>query len=51
MEENKREITVYVHNLSTLKTSGKENTYFDMQLQTEKNVVRAVCFSSRKQGI
>ena len=48
MEENKREITAYVHNLSPLKTSGKKNTYFDMQLQTEKNVVCAVCFSSRK---
>ena len=50
--ENKQ-VIAYIHNLSPIKTSGNKSThtkstYFDMQLQTENNVVRGVCFSSTK---
>ncbi|CAB3986871.1 Hypothetical predicted protein [Paramuricea clavata] len=45
----KRELVAYVHNVSPVKTSGgKKKSYFDMQLQTENDVVRGVCFASTR---
>jgi hypothetical protein len=45
----KRELVAYVHNVSPVKTSvGKKKSYFDMQLQTENDVVRRVCFASTR---
>lgn len=35
----------YVHNLSEIKTSQRNNLYFDMSLQTQDKLYRAVCFS------
>ena len=41
------ELTGYLHNISPLK-KGSKTTWFDMQIQTEAEVVRGVCFSAAK---
>ena len=38
----------YVHNLSEIKTSQRNNLYFDMSLQTQEKLYRALCFSPEK---
>ena len=40
-------IIAYVHNLS-IKTSKQNNLYFDMSLETQDKLYRAVCFSPEK---
>ena len=41
------EHTGYLHNISPLK-KGSKTTWFDMQIQTEAEVVRGVCLSAAK---
>lgn len=38
----------YLHGLSPIKTSQRNNNYFEVQLQTETNTLRSVCFSAEK---
>ena len=38
----------YLHNLSPIKKSQKNNMYFDMTLQTKNGTYRSVCFSPEK---
>ena len=38
----------YLHNLSPIKKSQRDNLYFDMTLQTEDTTYRSVCFSPEK---
>ena len=38
----------YLHNLSPIKTSKSNNQYFDLQIQTSKEIYRTVCFSPDK---
>ena len=38
----------YLHNLSPMKKSQRDNLYFDMTLQTEQTTYRTVCFSPEK---
>ena len=38
----------YLHNMSPIKTSQRNNLYFDMTLQTENGCYRTVCFSPEK---
>ena len=58
--ENKEIITInfflalpivgYLHQLSPIKTSQRNNPYFDVQLQTQTDNIRNVCFSADKHG-
>ena len=41
-------IIAYVHDLSEIKRSQRNNLYFDMSLQTQDKLYRAVCFSPEK---
>lgn len=47
MDKDEPEISGYVHNVSPIKKSSKA-TYFDMQVQTKSELLRAVCFSPKK---
>lgn len=38
----------YVHGLSEIKTSQRDNLYFEMKLQTKEKTYRTVCFSPEK---
>lgn len=46
MDDETKEISGYIHNVSPLK--GSKSTYFDMVVQTKTDVYRAVCFSPKK---
>ncbi|XP_028417728.1 uncharacterized protein LOC114542249 isoform X2 [Dendronephthya gigantea] len=41
-------ILAYIHNLSPLKSSQRNNLYFDLTLQTSQGSYRTVCFSPEK---
>lgn len=41
-------VVAYIHNLSPIKTSQRNNQYFDVHLQTENKSIRTVCFSPEK---
>jgi hypothetical protein len=48
-KKNAKEIDCFVHSVSPIKTGGdKKWWYFDCNLQTKDNVVRAVCFSPER---
>lgn len=47
MDEQEPEIAGYIHNISPLKKSSK-TTYFDLQVQTKSELLRAVCFTPKK---
>ena len=41
-------IVAYVHDLSEIRTSQRNNAYFELKLQTPKKTYRTVCFSLEK---
>ncbi|CAH3146135.1 unnamed protein product [Porites lobata] len=45
MDDETKEISGYIHNVSPLK--GSKSTYYDMVVQTKTDVFRAVCFSPK----
>lgn len=45
---NNQPITAYIHDLTEIKTSANNNLYFNLQLQTEEESFRAVCYSPDK---
>ena len=45
MDDETKEISGYIHNISPLK--GSKSTYYDMVVQTKTDVFRAVCFSPK----
>ena len=46
MDDETKEISGYIHNVSPLK--GSKSTYFDMVVQTKTDAFRAFCFSPKK---
>lgn len=44
---NQSTITGFIHNVSPVKKSNR-TSYFDINIQTEKEVLRGVCFSMPK---
>ena len=47
MEDSEGEISGYVHNVFAI-GQGQSKKFFDFCLQTENDVIRAVCFSPSK---
>ena len=46
----KKVVKGYIHNVSSVKRSVKSRTpYFDMQIQTESDLIQGVCFSPTRQ--
>ena len=43
-------IIAYVHGLSEIKTSQRNNPYFNLKLQAQDKTYRTVCFSPEKHG-
>lgn len=41
-------IVAYLHNLSPIKNSQRNNLYFDLSLQTSNSTNKSVCFSTEK---
>ncbi|XP_048589475.1 uncharacterized protein LOC116604604 [Nematostella vectensis] len=49
MDNDDTEVCGYIHNVSPIKKSTK-TSYFDLQLQTKSELLRAVCFAPKRRG-